>query len=563
MRIVGKSVSAAITIGMLKWTAVKNSPTVVAIKKFNNIYTKTAFFFSMVSGVSVAATYLYFVVQDYKKIHLPLRELENNLNLTDQIVNEIEKTTTPSLSYLEFAVNCIEPTKFRARLVAFSLAEVYRCFNHNDIAGQKYEECKGYLKTGSKCFEMLMGKYLAFRFEERTASDVMLMPWKCDAQILQLKLVAIKGAQAQQNVLTHIMKEAEEIISGVCEANYVDTVTKKDFLASFISMLGQRRSMVPNATKSEVEEAMKSSLVLINTAFQLLLTNDPLSGKWYKTKMSYYEKMAFDELVVEANNNAEKIAINNDVACRNNDVRATVLYNWIVISRNCEEVNESIKSKAREYAWDCAFYKGVRPKTARNTYFMVIDQMPLKKLLSEITAHGHKKYANIVRNTSQHTDLSMPFAIALAVNGRYEEALAMYLYLDHTHLMNDYEILSSCKNLEFGGANNYNGHYSFLAFLLYALGKKDLVSELLQYVKDVKKLKLTADHELFLKALQPSMTSTLLKELKVEIGENLSKWKNQSHLWWLICCLQLVPDSDKEAFAKELKYVEDLRNALS
>lgn len=542
-RIVAESVSA-VTKGKVLWATVKKYPKMVG--------TTT----TVITVIAGAMSFLYYIGEDYKKILLPLREIENNLNPLDKIIEKIKQTTTPSLSSLEYVVNFFEPTKLRASLVTFSLAEVYRSFNQNDAAMKEYEECKANLRTGSQ-YPMLINIYSALRFDERTASDVMLMPWKCDAQILQLKLVAITGAQFQQIVLTDRMKEAEGIISSVCEANYVCTITKKNFLAPFICMLGQRRSMVSHA--EDPNTAMKSSLVLFNTANALLVTNDSLSGKWYQTQKSYYENENMTLLVSEAHAYAKNLAGNVE-ACLNNDVRANILYNWMVISRNCKDIDESFKSKARDYAWDCGFYKGVRPNIKRNIYFMAIDGISLTKLLSEITATGYKEYANIVLDTSQHTDLSMPFAIALAMDGRYQEALAMYLYLDHTRSIKDHEILPSCKSLNHGGANNYSGHYSFLAFLLYALDKKEIVYDLLQYVKVEGKL--TADHKLFLKALQPSMITTLLKDLKTEMGTDLSKWKTKTDLWWLACCLRLVPDSHKVNYVKELNYFEELRKRL-
>lgn len=516
----------------------------VICSKFKEFRTKYATHLKAVGPVCIIATiHLGLVKRFYNQKVLPLREIEEQSEVIGR-KEALQKSQNlesheliPKLLDLldDWGGILVDPLNIRRPLDKFVSAEKDRFYEIPD-AYEKYAECAEMLPQEAYLVVLLKELLVRLLLDARTASDILLMKPKCNAYILASKLGEIRSTQVCKSCKTDF-----ERICTTVSALPVKGRLKTEFLASFCSAYGRYFSAFE---EDELKtENLQISLELINIAMDLLLLDEKkinineiksILGK-YHNKPSPGAAALFKSAC----------ALAEILACRGGEHAATVLYNWMVVTRNCDFLDIVEKNKAYELASRAIHWVDVRPNTKRNIAVMKVMTARLSKLFQEASNNEHKNLLAFVEGRNEERDVLVAYTVAAALHDQYEKALAMFLYGDMFVKFDVNAVPTKACSIISTTDPNSSSQYALCAFLLAAMGHKDVAASLLRNLPNR-----NGELELLLRAYSTPMTPNLRKELMEVIDEKLKGGQNTGNLWRLSCMISIVGDVDIATMSK-------------
>ena len=441
----------------------------------------------------------------------------------------------------------VDPLNIRRPLDKFVSAEKDRFHEIPDAYG-KYAECAEMLSKGNDLNVLLKELLVQWLFDARTASDILLMKPKCDAYILARKLAESRSTQVCKSCKTDF-----ERICTTVSALPVEGRLKTEFLAPFCSTYGRHFSACEECEEDKMTENLQVSLELITIAMDLLLLDKKKTNEDEINSIlgKYHSKPAPEAAALFKS----ACALAEILVCRGGERAATVLYNWMVVTRNCDFLDIDEKRKAYEIASRPLYWAGVRPNTKRNIAVMKVMTASLSKLFQQASKNEHKNLLAFVEGGNEERDVLVPYTIAVALHGQYEKALAIFLYGDMSVKFDVSAVPTKACSIISATDPNSSSQYALCAFLLAAMGHKDVAASLLRNLPDR-----NGELDLLLRAYSTPMTPKLREELMKVIHEKLRVKGGLStgNLWRLACMILIVGDVDNVTMSE----YELLRSAL-
>jgi hypothetical protein len=481
----------------------------------------------------------------YNQKVLPLREIEEKSEVIGRKEAHQESQKLESHELIPKLLDqlgdwgdfLVDPLNIRRPLETFVSAEVDR-FYEQPGAYDKYAQCAEMLPQESYLVVLVKELLVWLLLDARTASDILLMKPKCEAYGLMRKLATAVNTQVCKSCKT----DCERICTTVSALPIRDRL-KTEFLAPFWSAYGRYLSA---CKEDEMTAANNSqvSLELINIAMDLLLLDEKKinENKIKSIVGKYHNKQALETAALFKS----ACALAESLACRGGERAATVLYNWMVVTWNCDFLDINEKRKAYEIACRAIHWVDVRPNTKRNIAVMNVMTTRLSKLLQEANSNEHKNLIALVAGRNEERDVLVSYTVAVALHGQYEKALAMFLYGDLSAKFDVNAVPTKACSIISATDPNAPDQYALCAFLLAAMGHKDVAASFLRNLPNR-----NGELELLLTAYSTPMTLELRKEVMEVIGKKLKGGPSTENLWRLACMILIVGDVDN---ATKLEY---------